>query len=52
MRAIVEEAEAAQTYVFLQKRGWGQHRIFSPTGRGLLELSYYSDYSEHKLSPQ
>ena len=34
---------------FLQKRGWGQYRIFSPTGRGLLDLSYYS---EHKLSSQ
>jgi hypothetical protein len=34
---------------FMQKRGWGQYRIFSPKGRGLLDLPYYS---EHKLAPQ
>ncbi|RJR35929.1 MAG: glycosyltransferase family 2 protein [Deltaproteobacteria bacterium] len=28
---------------FLQKRGWGQFRIFSPAGRGLLETAYYSE---------
>jgi glycosyltransferase involved in cell wall biosynthesis len=27
---------------FLQKRGWGRFRLFSPSGRGLLPLPYYS----------
>ncbi|MDD2903966.1 MAG: glycosyltransferase family 2 protein [Syntrophales bacterium] len=33
---------------FLQKRGWGNYRIFSPSGRGLMEPNYYS---EQNLSP-
>lgn len=28
---------------FLQKRGWGNYRIFSPSGRGLMDPSYYSE---------
>jgi len=32
-----------------QKWGWGQYRIFSPTGRGLLHQSYYSEQKADSL---
>ena len=34
---------ATSVKFFLQKRSWGQYRIFSPTGRALLQQSYYSE---------
>lgn len=34
---------------FLQKRGWGQFRIFATTGRTLLPRSYYSEHPNDLL---
>jgi len=42
---------ATSVKVFLQRRNWGQFRIFSPSGRGLMDPSYYSERTPPLESP-